>query len=132
MEAKWTRAGLLPALLVAVGGAILLGSCGGEDLGDPTGIEAATTVDGEAVPDGAAVLDQENLTFLPAELTVASGEPVYLLSQDLAIHTVTINGVNVSGNMEKGDIKLWLPPGPGTYKIRCDYHPAMKSTIIVE
>lgn len=130
--AKWTRIVLLPALLAIAGGAMLLVGCGGEDLGDPTGVEAATTVDDGQVPDGAALLDQENITFIPSEITVASGEPVYLTSKDLAIHTVTINGVNVSGNMEKGDLMLWMPPGPGTYKVRCDYHPAMKSTIIVQ
>ena len=90
----------------------------------------ATAVAG--VPDGAAFVDQDNLKFSPRELTVSASEEVYFKNSESAIHTVTINGKNESGQMERDEVFKWNPPGPGEYKISCDFHPQMKATITVE
>ena len=84
------------------------------------------------VPDGAAFVDQDNLKFSPTELTVSASEPVYFKNSETALHTVSINGENESGSMEHDDVFEWAPPGPGEYKITCDFHPQMKATITVE
>jgi plastocyanin len=119
-------------LLAAVGVA-----CGG---GDDTSKTANTTTAGTApgqsavttVPAGAPLIDQENLTFKPSKLTVKVGEKVYFMNSESAIHTVNINGKNISGNMKKGSIVVWTFSQAGQYKITCDYHPQMNATITVE
>ncbi len=84
-----------------------------------------------AIPAGAPFIDQDNLRFIPTELTVKAGEKVYFKNSETALHTVTINGTDESGNMKKNDIFIWEFPSPGEYKITCEYHPQMKSTITV-
>ena len=59
-------------------------------------------------------------------------EKIYFKNSETAIHTVTIDSKNVSGNMRKGDIVTWTAPKAGTYKVTCDYHPQMKATITIE
>jgi plastocyanin len=83
------------------------------------------------VPAGAPYIDQDNLKFIPTQLTVKVGQTVYFLNSETALHTVDINGENLSGNMRKGDVFTWTPPAPGVYQITCKYHPQMKATITV-
>ena len=85
-----------------------------------------------AVPAGAPLIDQDKLTFIPDELRVQSGSTVYLKNSESAVHTVTIEGKNVSGVMRENDVLAWVPPRPGTYRITCDYHPKMLATITAE
>ncbi len=127
---RWAAATLL---LVGV---FVLGACGGDDStsstpGAPT-LDAGQAMKVDAIPDSAAVVDQNNLTFKPATLSVTKGQAVYFKDSESAIHTVTVNGKNLSGTMKQGDIISWTPPAAGTYKITCDYHPQMRSTITVE
>ena len=107
---------------------LVAAACGGGDDGGATG--RATAVAG--VPDGAAFVDQNNLRFRPATLTVAVGETVYFKNSETAIHTVTVNGENESGTMRKDDIFQWAPPSAGEYKITCEFHPQMKATITAQ
>ena len=86
----------------------------------------------DAVPASAPVVDQNNLTFKPDKLTAAKGQAVFFKDSESAIHTVTVNGKNISGTMKQGDIISWTPPSAGTYKITCDYHPQMRSIVTVE
>ena len=104
-------------------------ACGGssEDSDGP----AATVAPPEGVPAGAPFIDQEDLKFKPNKLTVAAGEKVYFANSETAVHTVTVDGKNLSGNMRKGDIFEWTPASAGEYKITCDFHPQMKATITV-
>jgi plastocyanin len=81
---------------------------------------------------GNAEIDQDNLQFKPQELCVAAGQKVLFRNSESAIHTVTIDGKNESGNMKKGDTLEWTPPSGGkTYKITCDYHPQMRASVSV-
>lgn len=119
------RTGWLIALLgVLALSAVLLAACsGGGDGADGAG-------NGD---DGATVneIDQDNLTFKPARLTVKLGEEVTFKNSETAVHTVNINGKNESGTMKKGDVLNWTPPAVGDYKITCDFHPQMKATVTV-
>lgn len=126
-----------PVLLVA-SAALVAGvavACGGSD-DDTSGngtVAATATISTQAtVPEGAPVIDQDKLKFMPGELTVKVGEKVYFTNLETALHTVDVNGVNESGNMKKGDIFTFEFPAAGAYKITCAYHPQMKATIIVE
>lgn len=116
----------LPVVFVACGG-------GDDDGGSSSGDTTQGRAQGEAgVPDGAPFVDQKDLKFIPAKITVNSGEKVYFKNSETALHTVTINGKNESGNMKKDQVFEWTPPAAGEYKITCDFHPQMKSTITVK
>jgi plastocyanin len=107
--------------------AVLAAGCGGGD--DDGGDDADPNC--MPVPPGQAVIDQDNLKFSPDELCVAPGQEVLFRNSESAIHTVTIDGENLSGTMRKGDEFRWTPPGTGTYRISCDFHPQMKARITV-
>ena len=93
---------------------------------------AATASSSSADQTAAAEIDQRNLTFTPNKVTVKVGERVRFKNSEDVIHTVDINGKNISGNMKKGDVVYWTAPKAGTYKVTCDYHPQMNATITVE
>ena len=124
---------LLPAISVAtLFGAMLFGAaCGGDS--DDSGGEALALATGvEGVTDGSPFVDQDSLKFKPKAIVVPTGEEIYFKNSESAIHTVTIDGDNESGTMKHDDVFQWTPPGPGVYKITCDFHPQMKATITVE
>lgn len=119
----------------------VLAACGGgssDDSGSSSGSNTpAVATEGrakgeEGVPDGAPFIDQNNLKYSPDKVTVKAGEVVYFKNSETALHTVTIKGKNESGNMKKDQVFQWTPPGPGEYKVTCDFHPQMHSTITVQ
>ncbi len=128
---KLRRVGLLVASAALIAG--MAAACGGDDDTDSNGNggETATTVS-VTIPEGAPVIDQDKLKFVPGEMKVKVGEKVYFTNSETALHTVDINGENESGNMKKGDVFTFEFPAAGEYKITCAYHPQMKATIIVE
>jgi len=113
-------------------------ACGGDDGGSgstdgppvQTGAGDATK-SGAAHTDHAAEIDQQNMAFVPARVSVKLGETVLIKNSETAIHTGNINGKNVTGNMKKGDSTPWTATAPGEYAVTCDYHPQMKATIVV-
>ncbi|MEP7367811.1 MAG: cupredoxin domain-containing protein [Acidobacteriota bacterium] len=136
---SWRSATLALTSLALLG---LAAACGGDDSTStptsaaiptsPSGSNspAATTGAGQ-VPAGAAEIDQDGLAFKPDKQTVKSGDKVYFKNSESALHTVTINGKNESGNMKKGDVFSWASGAAGTYRITCDFHPQMQATITV-
>lgn len=131
---SWRLAALAAPVLL-IGGAFA--ACGGGEDDAPaataTKAGAATTAPATGdVPAGAPHIDQDALTFKPDKLTVKSGEKVYFKNSETALHTVTIDGKNVSGNMKKGDVVVWTAPAAKVYKMTCDYHPQMNATITVQ
>ena len=129
---KYLRAAALTGVLIVP---VAFAACGGGDDGGSSsnGDTTAGRAKGEeGVPDGAPFIDQNNLKFIPTKITANAGEKIYFKNSETAIHTVTIDSKNVSGNMRKGDIVTWTAPKAGTYKVTCDYHPQMKATITIE
>lgn len=129
-----------PALLLIAG---VAAACGGDDnsKSDPTATipaqTGATTAASPATGNGndagtVAEIDQDNLTFKPGKVTVKAGEKILFKNSETALHTVTINGKNESGNMKKNEKFVWTAPKAGEYKVTCDYHPQMNATITVE
>jgi len=121
-----TRLALLAALALAAAAA--LAACGGGSSSSSTGVADGSD---SRIPAGAPLIDQDKLQFIPGQLTVKAGETVYFKNSETALHTVNIDGKNVSGNMKKNDVFTWVFQQPGSYKITCDYHPQMKATITV-
>jgi len=93
--------------------------------------EVANSDRAAAVQTAAAVIDQAEMNFVPAKVTVKVGETVLVKNSEAVIHTANINNKNISGNMKKGDAVPWIARSPGEYKVTCDYHPLMKATIVV-
>ncbi len=135
----WRSATLALASLALLG---LAAACGGGGKSStPTSAAIATSPSGSSspaatagagqIPAGAAEIDQTSLSFKPDKLTVKTGDKVYVKNSESALHTVTINGKNESGNMKKGDIFSWTATAAGTYKVTCDFHPQMQATITV-
>jgi plastocyanin len=126
------RVGLLVASAALIG--VVAMACGGDDddaNADGNGAATATSATEVTVPEGAPFIDQDKLKFIPTELTVKAGEKVYFKNSETALHTVSINGVDESGNMKKNDVFIFEFPSAGEYKITCEYHPQMKATITV-
>ncbi len=126
---------IAPAILVVV---VLAAACGGGDSGSSGAVVSSKTgVATKSSPtvanqEAAAEIDQDNLTFKPSKVTVKVGEKVRVKNSESAIHTVNIDGKNISGNMKKGDVLYWTAPKAGTFKVSCDYHPQMSATITVQ
>ena len=131
---SWRSATLALASVALIG---LAAACGGDDesatptqAGIPTSPGgSAPAPGGAAVPAGAPMVDQDNLAFKPDKLTVKAAEKVYFKNSESALHTVTINGKNESGNMKKGDVFVWAPATAATYTITCDFHPQMTAKL---
>ncbi len=134
----WQTATLGLASVALLG---LAAACGGGDSKatptsaaiptSPASGSPAATASAGTIPAGAPEIDQDGLAFKPDKLTVKAGEKVYFKNSESALHTVTINGKNESGNMKKGDVFSWTPAAAGTYKVNCDFHPQMNATITV-
>lgn len=118
-------------MLGAFAGLAMLGAaaCGGGGGDDNDGIADGSDPN---IPAGAPFVDQDRLKFIPSKLTVAPGQDVYFKNSETALHTVDVEGENLSGNMRNGDIFVWTAPNAlGDYEITCAYHPQMKSTITI-
>lgn len=72
-------------------------------------------------------------TFSPATLTIEVGDTVTWRNADDRPHTATSNdGAFDSGNLDEGVGFSFTFTEPGTFTYRCDYHPEMQATIVVE
>lgn len=104
----------------------------GSPSGSPSGQQIVKGTAVDAVPDGAPLIDQEKLEFVPETLEATASQTIYFKNSESPVHTVNVNRVNISGNMRRGDVIAWKAPRPGQYQVTCDYHPQMKATIIVK
>jgi len=50
----------------------------------------------------------------------------------VGIHTITVNGTKDGGDLKGTDTRTLTFNNAGTFKITCDYHPAMLATIFVQ
>jgi plastocyanin len=87
-------------------------------------------------PDSKPVMDQIQLSFVPALLIVRSGYPVVFRSSDEELHNININDART----RQQEFNVAIPPDstyehtfrtPGFYDVHCDIHPAMSAQIFV-
>lgn len=111
----------------------LVAACGSDSKssGPPAG-SVGSPVAEQSVPANAPLIDEDNLQFKPGKLTVDAGQTVYFKNSESAIHNVEINGGDKSPDMKKGEIFSYTFNTAGEYKITCEYHPQMHSTITVK
>lgn len=141
MQKKWLWAALGPVLAIGLISGVACG--GGDDDDAPAATATKPAASGATtpaatggkiteIPAGAPEVDQDNLAFIPTTVKAKVGEKIYFKNSETALHTVTIDTKNVSGNMKKGDIIAWSSDKAGSFKVTCDYHPQMKATITIE
>jgi len=77
----------------------------------------------------------EDFKFQPATIQAKVGETLTWTQKDGAAHTVTSTSGPESfdsGSMGKGQKFSYTFTKPGTYQYKCNIHPSMKGTVIVE
>jgi plastocyanin len=98
----------------------------------------ATALSGFAFGADAAeiAVDQLNLTFVPASVTINAGDSVRFTNSDRIAHNVTIvnaDGSSVDKGMDAYMVGIVVPfPKPGVYQVRCRIHPMMRMTVTVK
>jgi plastocyanin len=89
-----------------------------------------------APPDTKPVMDQVQMSFVPAMLIVRSGYPVAFRSSDEELHNVNIK----DSRTQDQEFNVAIPPEgtfehtfkkAGFYDVNCDIHPAMSAQILV-
>ena len=87
-------------------------------------------------PDAEPVMDQVQLTFIPAMLIVRAGYPVQFHSSDEELHNLNVKNADT----REQEFNVAIPPdetfehtfkNPGFYDVNCDIHPAMSAQIFV-
>lgn len=93
---------------------------------------------GAAPPARAAetVVDQRDLMFMPATLTIAAGDTIRFTDSDRITHNITIvypDGSTEDKGMDryKEDIIVHFTK-PGMYQVRCLIHPMMHMAVTVK
>lgn len=73
-----------------------------------------------------------NMSFQPANLTIAAGDTVVFANQDNAPHTATDDaGAFDTGRLTNGQSAQLTFPAAGQFAYHCDIHRRMKATITV-
>lgn len=130
----------LARLLAAAALATALGACSTVSAVTPTGPAAPAT--GGAVASGSVVhIDAKDIAFSESQVQAPANLPFQIVftSSDSAPHNVTIVGADGSTKFS-GDIvngpgsTTYSVPAlpPGSYTFRCDIHPSMTGTLIVQ
>ncbi|MDP9008563.1 MAG: cupredoxin domain-containing protein [Pseudomonadota bacterium] len=92
-------------------------------------------VAGMAFAGAVQTVDQRNMKFSVATLTVNKGDVVDFMNSDDTSHNITISGdgFSVSSGLQKPGVDFKVPlVKPGIYHVTCGIHPKMKMTLIVE
>jgi len=80
-------------------------------------------------------VDQKNLQFSVASISVKRGESVTFSNSDRGSHNITVvgDGMNFNGGLQRpGDTVDVLFTRLGTFNVRCGIHPKMKMDVTVE
>ena len=81
------------------------------------------------------VVDQKDMTFFPAEITVAAGDTIKFTNSDRTAHHLWTkdNGVNLSSpSLKPGESYEFKFTKAGSYTIKCQIHPKMKLIVTVK
>jgi plastocyanin len=125
----------LPSRYVVTTGAfILAAACGGSVSNDtPTGPGTPVTPVTPA-PIATTSVSLQNSTFNPADIQVSPGATVTFTNNDGINHTVTFDNASISSidAYTTGAKTVTMPTAAGTYAYHCNFHGAMKGTVVVK
>lgn len=131
-----------------------LSACSSDDGGGPTGAgttgatEAATGATGATtVATGAGCVDLtgegpeftitiSKFAYQPDCFTVNGSQAIRIVNQDKVVHSFTIDGTQVDGDIKAGKTLYFGLPlsgvlAPGTYDFYCKYHKKLTGTVTV-
>ncbi|MDT4961340.1 MAG: hypothetical protein QOF87_987 [Pseudonocardiales bacterium] len=115
--------------------AILLASCSSSKKNSPDTTAPAGTTTSAAAPSSAAGGIVISGFAYSGTLTVKPGEKVTVTNKDSVAHTLT----DVGGKFDTGNIAgsgatgtFTAPTAPGSYQLKCTYHPRMKGSLVVK
>lgn len=75
----------------------------------------------------------QGFAYRPAEVTIAAGDTVVWINQDIVPHTATAKGKRLdSGSIEANQSWRYVATKNGTYAYGCSFHPNMKGILIVK
>lgn len=80
-------------------------------------------------------VEQKGMKFSPSSLSIESGSQITFLNNDKVRHWVASNSSSYpldSGDMGPNDSKTLTVNKPGVVELRCNYHPDMKMTVVVQ
>jgi plastocyanin len=96
------------------------------------GVVPETQAAAQEVPADATIVRIADLTFDPAQITIATGTTVSWSNEDSVPHTVTsTDGAFDSGIFDPGADFTWTFAQPGSFPYACQIHPLMQGTVIV-
>lgn len=126
----------LPIAVIALFCASLF-ACSGSGSRNPTAVPTRTPAPVRSATPAAAnapvaaTIDQQDMQFVPATVSVKTGDVVLFTNSDSALHMIKVDSTIIADTMKKGDAVRWTAPSPGQYRVTCDYHPQMSATITV-
>ncbi len=98
----------------------------------PTGFSLAQSGEAGPVP-SSHVVEIRQLKFQPAELTVAVGDTVVWINNDIVPHTVSaLDDDWNSGELRADGSWRQVVLGNGAQPYYCEYHPNMRGSIVVK
>jgi plastocyanin len=125
------------ALVLVLGGALLLAACGSSGSGSSGSGAAASTSTSSAASGSSATktssITISNFMFSPMSATVAPGATITVTNKDSVTHTLTATKSQFdTGDIGAGQSKTFTAPmKPGTYSYICNIHQYMMGTIVV-
>jgi plastocyanin len=118
-------------LLVILAGSFLL-SCskGGDNTTSLYGNNTNNNTNPQPSASGNTV-SISGMSFSPGSITVKAGTTVTWTNNDNMLHTVTADDASFSsGDMNYGSSYSHTFSAAGTYPYHCNYHPAMKASVV--
>lgn len=81
---------------------------------------------------GAHIVSIRGFQYAPSALTVAVGDTVTWVNEDLVPHTVTSSEQGFdSGGIETSQSWQFVAADTGRFRYICTFHPAMRATVVV-
>lgn len=111
-------------LVVTAALGLTLSACGsyGSSSTTDTGSQAASNTGAKITISG----------FAFSVLTVKAGTTVSVTNKDAAAHTLKVQGTDIDVTVNPGGTDTFVAPSKaGTYTLICDFHLAMKGTLVV-
>lgn len=84
----------------------------------------------DSSPISANNIEIKGFAFNPSVITIAKGTTVTWTNLDNTLHTATGENFD-TGSLDKGQSKSITFNEAGTFEYKCNFHPMMKGTIIV-